>query len=268
MGQYFFSVLLFTIMQAHVSKSATIYEEYFNGQSQHYTSVPNQLFHPNVTRIDLSSNRITINSSIDFAGFPYLGSIALKDNLLSEVPLLPNLASSLTSLDVSFNRITSINTIALEILPNLNIITLTNNFLTDFPDFLHPQLCNININNNQLTKLPFLPSLSKQISTLEVGGNVLRSLDMSTLASYPKLSNLVINNNSLTTFPNLCATFRYYNIRAYGNPWICDCRLRWMLTAKSITKNSLYPKITCASPSNLAGKDLRFLSPNQLTCSG
>ena len=116
--QYFSSILLFTIMQTHVSESATVNQAYFNGQSQHYISVPNQLFYPNGTIIDLSSNRIAINSSIDFADFPYLYSILLKDDLLIEIPLLPNVASSLTNLDVSSNRIAIVNPFALQILPD------------------------------------------------------------------------------------------------------------------------------------------------------
>ena len=162
--------------------------------------------------------------------------------MLIEIPLLPNVASSLTNLDVSSNKITFVNPIALQILPNLNAIILSNNLLAVFPNFSHPQLYLISIDNNQLTTLPVLPSLSKQIASLSITSNLFQSLDVCTLASYPLLRSITINNNNLTTFPSLCVTFTFYNIRANGNPRNCDCRLRWMLTATSVTNNILYPK--------------------------
>ena len=236
-----------------------------------YTSVPNELIDKNATFLYLDYNNLTIiNSSTDFFGCQ-VEVLYMQFNLLDEFPFMPNIATTLISVYLNRNKIKSLLPARVQILRKIQMISLTNNLLTAFPDFYHQTLKMLGLSNNQLGSIPKLSILGKNLTAIYIASNSIQSLDLIALASYAKLTYMNLALNNLTTFPNYCvgAGTTSYGIVAYGNYWNCDCRLRWILTAKKVLKqSSSYPLITCSSPPNLAGKDLLTLKQTQLTCDG
>ena len=240
-------------------------------QNGGYTSIPNELIDKNATFLYLDFNNLTtINSSTDFFGCQ-VEVLYMQYNLLDEFPFMPNIGTTLNGLYMNNNKIKSLMPARVQILQRIQMISLTSNLLTAFPDFYHQTLKIVGLSDNQLGSIPKLPILGKNLTAIYIASNSIQSLDLIALASYAKLTYMNLALNNLTTFPNYCVGTgtTSYSIVAYGNNWNCDCRLRWILTAKKVSKRSgSNPLITCSSPPHLAGKDLLILKETQLTCDG
>ena len=237
-----------------------------------FSSVPNGLINKQAWILYLDFNNLaTIDSSTDFFGCLSLQTLTMTNNLFEEFPFMPNIASTLRELSIGFNKIKTINSTRVQSLVKLEMVDFTDNLLTSFPDFYHPTLKSLGLTKNQFKTIPNLPYLGKNLQSLDIGSNLIQSIDISALTSYAKLIYINLALNNLTTFPNYCVgTGMFgYGIIANGNNWNCDCRLRWILLAKMVARNSgFYPQITCSSPPRFAGQDLLTLTPSQLTCDG
>ena len=235
-----------------------------------FTSVPNEVIDINATRLTFRYNNFSvINSPTDFKGCKFLASLDVSFNLLVEFPFLPNVASSLNVLIMNHNNIHSVNA-GLTILIKLTYLDLANNFLTVFPDFYVPNLTYLNLGANLFQTLPKLSIIGKVLFNFVMSDNPLNSVEITALAHLVNLQVLGLINTNLTTLSNSCTGTGpiSYTINAVGNNWNCDCRLRWILTAKKVVRNSMYPAIKCSYPPHLAGKMLYTLAPTQLTCDG
>ena len=268
MGSYIFPVFLYVLLQINETSGVISLSLHYIG----LTSVPNQLIDPNINNLYLDNNQIsTINSSVDFAGFSQLTILVLDNNLLEEIPSMPNIASSLVELQLSVNRIKSVNPASVQLLSKLGKLSLARNFLTTFPDFYHPVLYYLYLDYNPMTVLPNLPILGKQLISMSISYSTLQSIDIIALAQYSALRYLGVIQTKLTTLPNYCAAgvnATFFNIGGYQTPWHCDCRLRWIFTTKKVIKNVFYPNMYCSSPPLLAEKKLTSLSWSQLVCDG
>ena len=261
----FLYVLLFALLQSHKHTVAQTSLTY-----QGYTSVPNKLINPNVTGLCLDGNNIaTINSSTDFANLHLLLNLSLQYNKFDEIPFMPNIASSLSSLILSFNQIKKVNSTRVQVLVKLTTLDLTSNFLTTFPDFYHLSLISLFLGSNQIRTFPKLPMIGANLKQLVIEFNLIESIDISTLAQYAKLSYMNINYNNVATFPNSCFGMgSLFYMTGRGNNWNCDCRLRWILTAKKKYEFLNYSEIMCSNPPLLAGYYLLNLPLSQLNCDG
>lgn len=178
-------------------------------------------------------------------------------------------------LDLEFNLLQSIPTEALREIPTVRILVFKNNHIRSIGhDDLEP-LINIeelNFENCRLQQIaPGAFRRLVRLLELNLADNELSTLDSATESQLPA---------SLTV------------VRLTGNPWLCDCKLRWLrkwlaastfgqdgnVTTSSTQISSslsafnwdLAPSIpTCSGPleSKLSGVDWRSIEPYQFACS-
>lgn len=149
-----------------------------------------------------------------------------------------------------------------------------------FQDLL--RLENFYLNDNLLSNLPrhAFKGISR-LKMLNLGGNLLTNvsktwfsdlvelevlyldrnqlvfIEEGTFENLTSLITLHLNSNNLTTLPFPVFQPIYFLGRLYlfRNPWACDCALKWL--KEWMESYKLVRDIPCASPSSVAGLDLR-----------
>ena len=261
---YILCISLYSIAAQSVY-CATISQVFKN---QNFSTVPNNIIWPNVTSLDLTSNKIqVVNSTVDFFDCLQLTNLTLSKNDLTAFPHLLNLANTLTIIRLDYNRINYIEPKYLANLTKLQYLEMGNNQVTSFPDVYMPQLTFLGIKNNLLPTFPYLPIIGKKLRSFYVSGNIFNSIPISSLLVFGKLIAIGLDKLNLQTLPNWCSLPQNENITFWpsSNSWYCDCRLRWLQTAKNFKFNPSSP--TCSGPPNVAGIPIANLT-NLPSCSG
>ncbi|KAL2769037.1 matrix-remodeling-associated protein 5 precursor [Daubentonia madagascariensis] len=223
-----------------------------------------------VERINLGFNSIQALSETSFAGLTKLELLMVHGN---EIPTIPDGAlRDLTSLQVfkfSYNKLRVITGQTLQGLSNLMRLHIDHNKI----EFIHPQA--------------FSGLVSLRLLHLE--GNLLYQLHPSTFSTfmfldYFKLStirHLYLAENMIQTLPAgmLQNMPLLENLYLHGNPWSCDCEMRWFLEWDAKSRGILKCKkdkayeggqlcAMCSSPKKLYKqeihklKDLACLKPS------
>ncbi|XP_070258807.1 matrix-remodeling-associated protein 5 [Myotis yumanensis] len=214
-----------------------------------------------VERINLGFNSIQALSETSFAGLTQLELLMLHGN---NIPSIPDGAlRDLRSLQVfkfSYNKLQVLTAHTLRGLRSLVRLHLDHNRL----EFLHPQA--------------FLGLTSLRLLHLE--GNLLRQLHPGTFATLTLLDHfplsgvrhLYLAENGLRALPEgLLRTLPLLdNLFLQGNPWACDCEMRWLLAWEAQAPGVLKCKkdkayeggqlcATCSSPTALRGREIHTL---------
>ncbi|XP_024208775.2 matrix-remodeling-associated protein 5 [Pan troglodytes] len=173
-----------------------------------------------VERINLGFNSIQALSETSFAGLTKLELLMIHGN---EIPSIPDGAlrdlSSLQVFKFSYNKLRVITGQTLQGLSNLMRLHIDHNKI----EFIHPQAF------NGLTSLRLL----------HLEGNLLHQLHPSTFSTFTFLDyfrlstirHLYLAENMVRTLP--ASMLRNMplleNLYLQGNPWTCDCEMRWFL---------------------------------------
>ncbi|KAL5110067.1 Leucine-rich repeat transmembrane protein FLRT1 [Taenia crassiceps] len=207
---------------------------------------------------------------------------------------LPNL----TYLDLDSNGLSVIRRDAFLPVPNLRELSLRFNNLTLAVDSFHPNALTsantleaLNLMRNPIGRVPahyFYPMRNKLRSLVLAGASPDFYISTEALEGLFKLEVLDISYNNIETLPNtfngLFTTMQLKQLFLFGNPWRCDCTLRWLrewmdrhnttqyyIDPRGVDANGYvvdpllpmepgsmenvaYPK--CASPPRLAGRAL------------
>lgn len=230
-------------------------------------SVPNNI-HRSVERINLGFNSISRLSERSLSGLTQLEMLLIHGNDLHSLPdgAFKDL-SALQMLKLSYNKLREVSRHTFVGLWSLARLHLDHNGLESIdPDAFHG-----------LTSLRLL----------QLEGNRLKQLHPSTFSTFSimehfhvsTLKHLYLSNNSLSTLPKetLENMPQLENLFLHGNPWVCDCNMkwvhRWLQTAPGVLKckkdrslpaGQLCP--LCSSPQNLHQKPLQAL--DNMVCSG
>ncbi|XP_023282776.1 immunoglobulin superfamily member 10-like [Seriola lalandi dorsalis] len=220
-----------------------------------------------VERMNLGFNSINKITDKSLAGLGKLELLMVHGNDIHAVPDGAfNDLVSLQMLKMSYNKLKEINRHTLQGLWSLARLHLDHNRL----EFIHPDAF------QGLTSLRLL----------QLEGNQLQQLHPATFATFTLMSHfhvstlrhLYLSDNGLTSLPSgLVATMPHLeNLYLHGNPWTCDCSMRWLLdwdkTSPGVLKckkdralpgGQLCPM--CSSPRHLQKKELRALE--NLVCS-
>ncbi|KAF7658507.1 hypothetical protein LDENG_00011400 [Lucifuga dentata] len=192
----------------------------------------------NLTHIYLERNKIEAVAYNSLLGLGYLKYLNLQEN-----------------------RINVIHDHAFQDLVWLENFYLNDNLLSELPRLAFKGLTRLkmlNLGGNQLSNVSktWFSDLV-ELEVLYLDRNQLVYIEEGTFENLTSLITLHLNSNNLTTLPFVVFQPVYFLGRLYlfRNPWECDCSLMWL---KEWMENyNLVRDIPCASPSSVAGLDLR-----------
>ncbi|XP_078062775.1 reticulon-4 receptor-like 2, partial [Mustelus asterias] len=151
----------------------------------------------------------------------------------------------------------------------LQYLYLQENHISQLPDNLFLDLANLSylfLHGNRirtLTANAFRGLVS--LDRLLLHQNRLTQVQRPAFRDLRRLATLFLFDNGLTELPGTSllplASLRF--LRLNGNPWACDCRARslWQWFRRFPGASS---PLTCASPPERRGRDLRLLTPTDL----
>ncbi|XP_066299898.1 carboxypeptidase N subunit 2-like [Branchiostoma lanceolatum] len=231
------------------------------------------LFH-----LSLTNNRI---KSIRRGAFRNLQNaqsltVSLSGNLLSDVPDKV-FQFSVRTLDLSNNKFNFVPSKALQNAPNLRELIVDRNPIEYIQNYAFQYLSNLQtLHLNNLTNLTFIDRYAflglSNLKNLYLENNKkLICLVPGVFLGLINLELLDLQKCSLINLPNGIfkgldkLNFLYLS----GNPWTCDCNLRWL---KQMTDNSSYQhynlkyELTCRAPPRVAGRAMYSLRVEDFSC--
>ncbi|XP_033321537.2 uncharacterized protein LOC117217805 [Megalopta genalis] len=195
--------------------------------------------------LSLSNVSLSYVSVEMFKPLVNLSTLDLSRNPIRTIPTLP---STIVELDLSNTMITQLNNISLPDLQELKLNDMRNLEVLCFDD---------------LENLPRLKILSL------TGSKKLAHLTSNRYDErrFPPLMQLSVNNCSLRTLDHsfLWIIKRMPILNFDGNPWNCDCRMKWI---KEDGNKTLSRNIKCYTPERHRGKRLSEVPEDDLECEG
>ncbi|XP_067841801.1 matrix-remodeling-associated protein 5 [Heptranchias perlo] len=221
-----------------------------------------------VERINLGFNNIESVTEVSFDGLQKLELLMLHGN---DIQTLPDGAfkdlQSLQVLKMSYNKVSTLTGQIFQGLVNLLRLHIDHNKI----EFIQPGA--------------FYGLTSLKLIHLE--GNLLQQIHPNTFVTFSflqhfkisSIKHLYLSDNSIRTLPRemLHSMSQLESIYLHGNPWSCDCRLKWLLDWEKETggvvkckKDRTYPGghlcSVCSKPKQFTKKQLFKLDSNDLTC--
>ncbi|XP_072674722.1 matrix-remodeling-associated protein 5-like [Canis lupus baileyi] len=219
-----------------------------------------------VERINLGFNSIQALSETSFAGLTKLELLMIHGN---DIPSIPDGAlrdlSSLQVFKISYNKLRVITGQTLQGLWSLMRLHMDHNKI----EFIHPQAF------KGLTSLRLL----------HLEGNLLHQLHPGTFSTFTFLDyfrlstirHLYLADNMIRTLPTgmLQNMPLLENLYLHGNPWSCDCEMKWFLEWDAKSKGTLKCKkdkayeggqlcAMCSAPQKLHKQEIHKLK--DITC--
>lgn len=226
-----------------------------------------------LTEIHLEGNRISELANGTFA-LPKLEVLNLRRNLLTTFSsrVFGQEAHNLTELNLSGNRLIEVSPLGRH--TSLSTLLLSSNHLHELPeDFFRDMLAldYLDLSENKLHLLPetlFADLIGIRIIHLQQ--NNLSRLEPRQFEGQSLLQQLYLSDNQLESLPEglFDPLAIHHTMRLHGNPWRCDCHLRyvhdWVL--KNSQSVEMLDRMLCKSPLFLRKQPVASVTSDQLVC--
>lgn len=212
--------------------------------------------------LDLSGNGITTLPEDTFAGLVSLNHLVLKSNEMTHVPTMALsggsgvLSNTLQILELSQNPIEIMDSQSFPsnkgfILSKLDVLLLNSmEGLFDVQDETFVQLPSLRV--IEITACPLLHHIS---------GSAFKGLE--------QIEFVYLNDNHLQHLKEEMLEWHRIEengVRLYGNPWYCDCHIKWIISDVVMSTLDKKQLLVCSEPNQLKGQHLLSLSPMDLVC--
>jgi len=221
-------------------------------------------------RLGLTSVPVDLDADVKVMRLADNRIATLRDNAFS-------VYSSLQQLYLARNRIVVVSQDAFYGLRNLQIVDLSSNRLTTIRAVFLRHLTSVrslSFASNPIVVVE--PTALRPLTRLErvsFASGRLSRLDAHLFNASSQLTEIDVSGNQLTSLPadmqhQLPTALRVF--RFYGNPWTCDCRLRWLrrwtATRATVSWDFARNTPTCAAPPLLRSVSWRHLNVDQFAC--
>ncbi|XP_068578772.1 immunoglobulin superfamily member 10 isoform X2 [Cebidichthys violaceus] len=227
---------------------------------RYLTAIPDHI-QPAVERINLGYNSITVLRENDLSGLENLELLMLHSNTIHSIydRAFQDL-KSLQVLKMSFNKVKEIKKETFKGLDNLLRIHMDHNHI----EFISPEAF------YGLTKLQLVHLEGNHLQQLHPDTFI--TLRHSQVFKVSSVRNIHLSENLLTTLPEdiFLGCSQLENLFLHGNPWTCDCRMKWFSvwaqrnTGVLKCRGQLCP--VCENPAPYHNKPLFLLSGDAFTC--
>ncbi|KAK0396624.1 hypothetical protein QR680_001791 [Steinernema hermaphroditum] len=241
----FYSILLSVSSAACPSKCNCHLPRTVSCHGLNLTSVPLDI--PlDTQRLELHENKIALITKNDFSNLRQLKVLQLTDNEINTIE------------DNAFDN-----------LEGLEKIKLNRNKLRQIPDHLFKKckrLHRIDLSENLLTTITDEQLRGPEsVRSLQLERNQLTCVDGRTISQWTEMEILSLHGNSLNTLSELDFMPNLRILRLNDNPWICDCRLKWM---KKTFNGNWLTNAKCHRPALVQGQTLANVNEQYMKCSG
>ncbi|XP_029133616.2 immunoglobulin superfamily member 10 [Labrus bergylta] len=234
---------------------------------RYLSTVPDHI-HTAVERINLGYNSITVLRENDLSGLENLELLMLHSNTIHSIEdrAFQDL-KSLQVLKMSFNKVKEINKDTFKGLDSVLRLHLDHNNI----EFISPEAF------YGLTKLQFVQLEGNHLQQLHPDTFI--TLRHSQVFKVSSVRNIHLSDNLLTTLPAdiFLGCSQLENLFLHGNPWSCDCRMKWF--SKWSQKNTgvlkckrdrRYPRgqlcPVCENPAHYQKRPLSLLPSDAFAC--
>ena len=257
---------------------------------------------PNVKLIDLSHNSITNITNACFDGLTSITEMVISHNEISVIEEIAFInVTGLQTLDLTNNRLNFFYEGTFYYTESLKSLYLNYNdfrVVTDITFAWAFSLFNIFLKGNAITDIsPYAFQTNWGLQAVDLRENRLMAIrsefvnvsGLSHLAladndiSYiqpnafegTSLQLMYLHNNSLRTFPQSILSYTPYlvDLTLQGNPWHCNCTIRYFITVMASDEAYAYPwlksfpKMSCESPKIFHNDMMQKVKPFQMICS-
>ncbi|XP_059187647.1 immunoglobulin superfamily member 10 [Centropristis striata] len=234
---------------------------------RYLSAVPDHI-QPAVERINLGYNSITVLRENDLSGLENLELLMLHSNTIHSIDdrAFQDL-KSLQVLKMSFNKVKEIKKETLKGLESLLRLHMDHNSI----EFISPEAF------YGLTKLQLVHLEGNQLQQLHPDTFI--TLRHSQVFKVSSVRNIHLSDNLLTTLPGdiFSGCSQLENLFLHGNPWTCDCRMKWFsVWAQRNTgvlkckRDRRYPRgqlcPVCENPAPYHNRPLSHLPGDAFTC--